>query len=76
VGDEVVLDAGRRHVARGLASSPVLERPLFAPPIAFTTLSLQLGWRLSPLGWMVRAWPSLCSCGLCPGCIGFSSIFH
>jgi hypothetical protein len=38
------LDAGRRRqCGAGLASSSLLERPVFAPPIAFTMSSLRLG---------------------------------
>jgi hypothetical protein len=44
VGDEVVsmvvVGVLWRRSSRGLASSPLLERPVFAPPIALTASSL------------------------------------
>jgi hypothetical protein len=56
-------------VAQGWLLLSSLERPVFAPPIAFTVSSLRLGRRLSRLGWVVL-------CGLCPCCIGFSPVFR
>jgi hypothetical protein len=65
-----VPEGGLRSASRPCIvwASSLLERPVFAPPIALMAFSL---W----LGWMLWAWPSLCSCELYPGCISFSPVF-
>jgi hypothetical protein len=65
VGDEVVsmlvVGVVWRSSSGGLASSSLLERPVFAPPIALTASSLRLWLKvgLSWLGGVVWALPLL-----------------
>jgi hypothetical protein len=42
-----------RNTSGGLTSLSSLERPVFAPLIAFTASSFRLGRRLSHLSWVV-----------------------
>jgi hypothetical protein len=79
VGDEVGLEVGRRYGVAQLSWKVdfffIGVSCILSSHSTHSVFSLTLGGGcLVLIGWW--AWPWLCSCGLRPCCIGFSSVFY